>query len=219
MKHLTAFALVVLSCAPATAQQPTSPRPPIENELLEMEQDVDKTLLREALLLQGRMGMKVGPEGESAQKQSAANEVALRDFIARKKESILARAAELAKGRGVSRRASTQGAGAPSNRPAEVDRASAIEKIEEAQIETQLLQAQVNLLQRPMSEAITALAAAEFAASNDETQRAKAEAARKEYEKVKARYVEQSKRLQVRQHELQSMQQLVGMGGFGGGFR
>ncbi|SIO56771.1 hypothetical protein SAMN05444166_5292 [Singulisphaera sp. GP187] len=71
-----------------------------------------------------------------------------------------------------------------------------------------------------MSKAIDALATAEFAASDDETQQAKAEAARKEYEKIKAKYIVFSKRLQLEQRELQSIQQSIGMGGgMGGGFR
>jgi hypothetical protein len=71
-------------------------------------------------------------------------------------------------------------------------------------------------LQPFLDQAVQTLAAVELAASNDESQRGKADSARKDYDKVKARYVEQSKRLQLEQQEMQSMQQ---MGGMGGGFR
>jgi DNA polymerase III delta prime subunit len=173
-----------------------------------MEQDADKTALREALLLQAQQGMKA--ERSLSEKDADV----LNAFISRKKAAIIARAAELTKTRlGARRLPNTV---SPVDQPTTADRQAIIEKIEKAQIETQLLQAQINLLQNPLSKAINALATAEFAASDDETQKAKADEARKEYEKIKAKYVEHSKRLQLEQQEVQSMQQMGGMGSFGG---
>ena len=62
--------------------------------------------------------------------------------------------------------------------------------------------------------------AAEIAASRDESQKAKADAARKEFDRVKAKYVDFSKRFQVEQDRLDEMRRMTGMmGGMGGGFR
>ena len=74
-------------------------------------------------------------------------------------------------------------------------------------------------MQEPLNAAVQALAAAELAASNDESQRAKAEAARKEFEKIKAKYVGCSKQLQAERQGTQPMGMMGGMGGMGGGMR
>jgi hypothetical protein len=226
MKSLPSFALVVLFGVPATAQQlPAQRQPPaqrlsIEVELLELEQEVDKSILREALSLLGRKGMIPSPS--LANTKDADDVAVLRDFVAKKKEAIITRAAELGKSRGPSMRGSTASTVSTADQPAKVDRQAAIEKIDNAQIDAQLLQAQINLLQPDLANAIDALAAADIAASKDEGKRGKAAEARKEYEKIKARFVEHSKRLQLEQEELQSMQRMmgmVGMGGMGGGMR
>lgn len=211
MKSLAAFALVVLSCAPAIAQraQPQTQSPGIESELLEMAQDVDKTILREALMLQARQGMK--PEANLPKKDADA----LREFIAKKKGDIIARAADVRK----SRVPGMRGPNTVSRAATTAEQQDVIEKIEKAQIETQLLQVGVNLLQPALTKAINALATAELAMNDDETQKAKVDEARKEYEKIKAKYVDASKRLQLEQQELQLMQQSIGMRGMGGGFR
>src|SRR4051794_6112202 len=101
MKCLSSFASVILFCIPAAAQQPPAQgqtptqRQSIEVELLELEQDVDKSILREALLLLGRQGMMPSPQpGVNRADEEVA---ALRDFVARKKQAIIARAAEMEK--------------------------------------------------------------------------------------------------------------------------
>lgn len=229
MKSPTTSALILILCVPATAQQvtpgqqPLPQRPSIEYELQELEQDADKALLREALLLQGRLEMKSAPDHDADSKRDQKEADALRGFITKKKEAIVARAAELRASRAAGLRSPSANRGRPAELPTNTP--DLIEKIEKTQVDTQLLQTQVNLLQQPLSEAIDTLAVAEFAASDDETQRPKAEAARKAFEKVKAKHVELSKRLQVGQYEMQSMRQTAGigmmggMGGMGGGFR
>lgn len=216
MNRPTVFALVVLFSVSATAQQPASPRQAIEQELLELEQDVDKTVLREALLLQARNDLKGAPGGEQNKKQWVQDAVALRDFIDSKKHAIIARAAELSDKRVASRRVPTMALGPGVDPSARADRQAIIERVENAQVEAQLLQAQRDLLRSPLEKAVQNLAAAELEASHDETQHAKADAARKEYEKIKSRYVEYSKRLRLEQ---QGMQQMGGMGSFGAGMR
>jgi hypothetical protein len=225
MKNLALFALAVLPCVPATAQQapaqrqPTSPRQSIEREILEMEQEVDKAALKEALMLRARQGMNPAPDDQPEKTRAAEKAAALREFIDSKKDAIIARSDELMKSRLAGMPAPLAARGAPSDRQGEVDRRAAYERGADAQVEVQLLQVQINLLQAPLDQAIQALATAEIASGNDESQREKAEAARKEYEKIKARYAELSKRLQMARQEAQSMQQIGGMGGFGGGFR
>src|SRR4051812_17282954 len=102
MKSLTAFALLVLACVPARAQfggmggmGGRAAAQNIEAEILEMEQEADKILLKEALLLQGRQGLKPIRGTEPEKRQSAEDAAAVRDFIAKKKEAITVRAAEI----------------------------------------------------------------------------------------------------------------------------
>lgn len=227
MKSTATFALVVLVCIPAKAQfggmggmAARAQAQSIEIELLEMEQEADKTALKEALLLQARQGMQPIRGTEPEKKQFAEDAAVLRDFIARKKEAITERASQLTKTRVASRRVPATPAVPPADQKA--SRQELVEKIERAQIDIQLLEAEALLLRTPLDEAVQALAKAEVAASRDEAERPKAEAARKEYEKIRANVVEQSKRLQLERLELQSMNQMLGMGGMGGmggGFR
>ena len=55
--------------------------------------------------------------------------------------------------------------------------------------------------------------AAELAASKDDTQRAKVDSARTEFERLKSKFVEYRKQLQVREENLVQMHQESGMGG------
>jgi hypothetical protein len=224
MKSVATIAVVVLLCVPAKAQfgggqgRPQQPQAQnIELELLELEQDVDKTLLREALLLQGRTDMKAAPDTAPDNKEFERNAKALHEFIGKKKDAIVARTAEVRKTRAQGMRPIARDV--RGDQQAKVDRQTSYEKFAEAQIDVQLLEAQLALLQEPLNAAVQALATAELAASNDGSQRAKAEAARKEFEKIKAKYVGYNKRLQAEQQGLQSMGMMSGMGGMGGGMR
>jgi hypothetical protein len=227
MKSLTAFALVVLACVPAKAQlggmggmggRPAAQAQSIEAEILEMQQEADKAALKEALGLQAREGMK--PIRGAERQHSDEDAVALRDFIVKKKEAITARAAEILDKRTGGRRGP---AAARAAQPPEGDKQDAVERYEKARIEVQLLQAQVNLLQPELTKAVEELADADIAASKDDTKREKAEAARKEYDKIKVKVVELNKRLYQEQQTVVPMQgqmQMMGMGGMaGGGFR
>ena len=225
MKHLAPFALLLLLGGnPARAQQ-QQPAPTqgsrIRRELLELEQEVDKTLLREAMLALGRKELRPTSErpGDDPAKLRDEEDIKrLRFFIEEKKAAIEERSSALDKARGVPTQAQMASARPnPSEKQASAeDRQGLIEKVENVQVEVQLLQTQVTLFQQPLQEAINALASAELAASNDETQKGKADSARKEFEKTRAKFVEYSKRLQVEQGKLQSMQQMSGMGMMGG---
>ena len=235
MKHVATFALLVLLCAPAKAQfggmgggmgggiavRPMTPAESIDLEIMQMEQEADKAALKEALLAQARLGMKPIPGGKAEKEQFAEETAVLRDFIAKKKEAMTARAAEMTDKRTAGRRAPA--AARASQTPESDNKQDAVERYEKAKIEVQLLQAQVNLLQEPLGDAVTALATADIAASNDETQRDKAEAARKTYDKIKEKVVELNKRLyqeqQVMLPMMQQVQQMQQMGMMGGGFR
>ncbi|MHC5538809.1 hypothetical protein ACYOEI_11355 [Singulisphaera rosea] len=185
------------------AAQPKS----IETELLEMEQEADKTALKEALVLQARQDMKSlsGPEQQVAAEQAKT----LADFIDRKKKAIIGRNAELRELRNPK-----VAAAAAAAKPAQFDWRAAIEKSENARIESQLHQAQVSLLEPELASAIEELAGAEHAAGKDEKLSAKADEARKAYEKIKAQYLEHSKQLRLEQQEAGGMG--GGMGGMGG---
>ena len=217
MKIPAAFALLLVFGVPTEAQ-PTPPRTEtIESELLQLEQDADKTLLSEALLVRGRKAMQQRADAQPGESP------ALRDFIAEKKRSIIKRSEEMREMRSKST-ATKARAAAPL---AEADRQKLIEKMANAQVEVQLLQTQSQLYQGALTEAINALATAELVASGDENQRQKVDAARKEYEKAKSRVVEVGKRLTTEQAKLNEMYQTtgfmggmgMGMGGMGGGMR
>jgi hypothetical protein len=215
MLRPAAFALVALFCVPASAQQ--SPPRYVERELLAIEQEVDKALLKEALLQLGHARMKGAPEGKAEAQKYEKEARDLEEYIASKKEAIVARASEMMK-------AQTDGRPMPpvtqeSLAKQAAKRQDTIEKLETGKVDVQVLTAQVNKLRPQLSQAVEELAAADLAASKDETRRAKAEEARKEYEKLKARFVEISKRQQMVQEEIQSLQQSLNTGGFGGGFQ
>jgi hypothetical protein len=221
MKILAAFTLLLgLGLAPARAQQPAPPPDDkAQLELLELEQEVDKTLLREAMLLLGRKGLKPAserPTTDEARQRDDRDSHTLEVYIQERKQKMAERSAASKVIRAEANRVRTAVVPRP---PAEADRQGFIEKFANAQVEVQLLQAQVEMSQPLLSEAIHALAAAEFAASSDPTQQAKADSARKVYEKAKAKQVELSKRLRIEQGTMGSMQQMMGMNGMGGGFR
>lgn len=214
MRSLATFALVVLSCVPARAQfggmggGPAAQPKSVEVELLEMEQEADKTALKEAFLLQARQDMRLlaGPEQEVSAKEAQI----LAKFIEKKTRTISDRDAELRKMRNPKAATAATAVG----KPAQFDWKAAIETSENARIESQLHQAQVSLLEPELATAIQELADAEYAASKDEKLRAKADEARKTYEKIKAQYLEHSKQLRVEQQQAGGMG--GGMGGMGG---
>ena len=149
------------------------------------------------------------------------NEV-LRDFIATKKKEVTKLADELNRARVVGpsaaagvNRGEKRGNG---EQQAEVDQRAFYEEYAEALVNAQLLETQVNLLQEPLNSAIQALANAEIAASNDGSKAASVEAARKEFEKIKAKYVGYKKQLQEERLDMRLMGGMGGgMGGMGGG--
>lgn len=231
MKTWTALALLLaLGVAPAKGQGRTEEPEktaslPAEIELLELEQDVDRGLIREALVTIARSSVRRRSVSSDDKELDA-----LKEFVEVTKHHFLARAAEIrTKRAGLVRPAGPRGASsrdqagrppAPSASPVDDrEKQALIEKAEEAQIEVQLLQAQTQLYQQPLHEAIQSLAAAEFAAGDDKAQQEKAEAARSRFEKAKARYVGFSRKLQVEQDKLQGLQMRLNMGGMGGGFR
>jgi len=226
MKSMATFAIVALFCVPANAQMggmggaPATQARSIELELLEMEQEADKAALKEALLIQARQGMKRDHGTDTEKRLAEADAASLRDFISSKKETSTQRAAEVRKARVAGSPATARNARANqpnrSDQQTKLDQQAAYERYAEAQINVQLLEAQLALLQAPLNAAVQAPAAAELATSNDAAQREKAEAARKEFIRIKAKYVGYSKQLQVEQQEMQP----VGMmGGMGGGMR
>jgi hypothetical protein len=217
MKSMAAFSLIVLLCVPAKAQSggmgggSATQAKSVELELLEIEQEADKAALKEALLLQARQGMQQIRGTDHAKRQAAEDVEILRDFIDMKKREIVKRAAELGKSRISSLRRSTTATASTADQPALVERQVAIEKIEAAQVEDQLLQAKINLLQNGLSEAINVLAALDVAAEENEAKRAEAEKARMKYEKIRAGYIVHKKRQQMIRQELQSMYRMQGM--------
>jgi hypothetical protein len=223
MRILATLVLLLAFGVPARAQQQSPPQAEkVQSELLELEQEVDRTLLREAMLLLGRKGLRPSserPTSDEARKREAEDAVVLEEYIQRKKRDIVERANSLREMRSEAIRVSRAPTARPRPQGAVADAQGLIERVESAQVEVQLLQTQVQMSQQPLNEAINALAAAELAAGSDETQRAKADTARKEYEKAKSKFVEFSKRFQVEQGKLNEMQQVAGMGGMGGGFR
>jgi hypothetical protein len=241
MKTLAAFALVLVFGAQAQAQlggggAPGNPgrgqqqqavptqETQVGLELLELEQEADKTLLKEALLVLGRKGLNVAmerPGDEGASKRELEQQEALKSYIAAKKESIVKRSAEIQALRDEPLRrrraqAATQVAKV-NTELARMDRQGQIEKIEASQAEIQLLQRQGQAYGQKLTEAIEALVNAELMVGKDETQRGMADEARRQYEKAKAKYVEVSKQTRLEENKLNELQQQAGMGGFGGG--
>jgi hypothetical protein len=227
MKTTTAFAaLLVLAVAPAGAQQPTREpekraSEPAEIELLELEQVADKTLLREAMLLVGQRSLKQArdqPVSDADRQRDHEYLVTLKRFIEEKKQAYTERAAVLKNKRAESARpVTTQRSQAvrPVVTPADDKaRQGLVEKLEEVQLEVNLLQMRVQLYQQPLNEAVQALANAEFAADNDPSQREKAEAARKRFEEAKSKFLDVSTKLRLEQHRMAELQRTVGGGGF-----
>src|SRR5258707_10086876 len=103
MKILTPFALLLLLGYPVMAQQ-GQPAPSEDNtvrtELLMLEQDVDKTLLREAMLQLGRKALiprSERPIDAEAKKREESDTRSLQDFIESKKAAIAERSTEMRK--------------------------------------------------------------------------------------------------------------------------
>jgi len=233
MKTWTVLAMmIVLGGVRVGAQEPAAASDDrVLLELLELEQDVDKTLLREAMLLVGRSGIKRSPDKEDfpGARMGALQVEDLKAYIADKKSSIIARSAELKKRMLAVQQGNARPKPAPLNQATPSidapERQRLIEKREAARVEIQLLQVENQLYQGPMNAALQALAAADFAASNDASMRAKAETARQEFDKAKAKYVECTKKLWLEEAKVSEFDQrlnsggMSGMGGMGGGMR
>lgn len=233
LKYLATFALVLFACGPASAQMGGMgggmggmgggmggmQNKPIDQELLEIEQEVDKASLKEALTMQRKDAMHQFLGGGRSPRREENEKKELAAYIAELKKTITDRDAELKKIRAEALKAGVNRAQAAASAP-KVDREEQIEKLEKAQVEVQLLQAQIGLLQDPLNDSINAVAAAEQAAADDEAKRPQAEEARKKLDKIKSRFIDLGKRLKVNQEEVGSLQSTgVGMGGMGGGFR
>lgn len=245
MKAWTAFALVlVLGVVPANAEAQEQDKKPEDNqasvssriELLELEQDVDKTLLHDAMLQLGRSSLRQMPDrpgfDDRMRERQQANVAALKEVIEEKKHAYTRRSDELKKLRAELKKQQITPATPTRNQVGQVrnpvdekERQGLVEKLMDSQVEAQLLQSQEQSYQQRLNEAIQALTQADFAASNDPTQQEKADAARKRFEKAKAKFVDISKRLQLEQGKIGEMQSrtgrigMGGMGGMGGGFR
>jgi hypothetical protein len=222
MKFLTAFALLcALGVSSASAQQGQPATLSVETvqiEILEIEQDVDKTLLKEALLTLGRKDMMT-----SSVILSLKDTEALKDQAEKLKASIIKRSSEIKTLKEATIRARReQATSQPAQRavqPTKQDRQEQIEKMESAQAESQLLQRQVQLSQQALTEAIEILANAEFVAANGEKEKEALEVARKQFDKAKSKHVEFSRKFQVEQEKMNALLQQLGLGGMGGGFR
>jgi len=237
MKTWTAFALLlVLAPTPAKAQQAKEPEKKAsdtaEIEMLELKQDVDKTLLREALLLLGRGREGMTQSGGRAERREAGEIDALKKFVDEKEHAYIQRAGELTKRRAELKNQQIAQANPTRNQVGQVrnpvdekERQGLVEKLVESQVEVQLLQSQEQSYQQTLNEAIQALTKADFAAGDDPTQQEKADAARKRFDKAKTKYVDITKRLQAEQGKIGEMQSrtgyfgMGGMGGMGGGMR
>lgn len=229
MKTLAAFAvLLVLGVLPARAEDDDKVATLRgELQLLELGRDVDKALLREAMMTAGRAAMgqtAKRPDSEEARKRFAVESAALDEFIKAKSEAVLKRTAVLEK-RTAELAAATRRGNRPNQQPKptdDKDRPGLIEKMEEGQVEVQLLRAKYQMYQQKLNQVLNAVATAEIAADSDETQREKAESARKEFNDFRKKYVDFSKQFQLEQDkvtELRSRLGLPGMSGIGGGFR
>jgi hypothetical protein len=214
-------------------QQPATRREEnVQIKLLEIAQDVDETLLREAMLKLGRLAMTPKsdqPDVESARerKEAEAEKDALTRFIEQKRRDITERAAELRKTRAES--IVPMRPNARVGRPDAQEKPGRIEEIEKAKADVQLLQTQVEYSQQSLLQAINELAQAELMAGVDESQREKVEAARKKFEKIKLVHIDYTKRLRDESAKLDALDPQSefrgmggmrgGMGGRGGGFR
>ncbi|WP_435020714.1 hypothetical protein TA3x_001979 [Tundrisphaera sp. TA3] len=210
--------LLVFGVCPTQAQfggggLPATPLiDPAEAKLLQIEQDTDETLLREALLALGKRELRRPSErGSKAEEQAATD--ALNEFIQAKKVAIIERAAKMNPKPAVAKVA---------NRPANPADPAKSEEIERLKVQVQLLQAQVSYSQQGLAEAIDNLAKAEVATDDEEGHKDKVDTARKKFEAIQAKHVEFSKRLKDEFGKLtelnpQSAYGFGGMGGIGGG--
>ncbi len=195
-----------------------APEDRVKLDLLELEQEVDKSLLREALTNLGKATM-ANPK---------ADVVALSDFIQTKKASIESRAASMAEIKDKpfkAKRELSQARQAPKS-----DQLAQIEALQLGEVEIQLLQSQVGSYQNKLTTSIQELTKAEmnseFGGLSPEQKKNDLDAARQQYDKVKARYVDYSKQLQAHQMDVLNLQRQLGinnmfggMGGMGGGFQ
>src|SRR5262249_21954315 len=97
MRSWTALAVRLAFSVPATAQPPRASEPG-EGEVLELGQDVDKTLLREGMLELGRSALiqTTGQEvPDEVRKRYAVEVEALKEFIAVKTDAFTWRSDEL----------------------------------------------------------------------------------------------------------------------------
>jgi hypothetical protein len=230
MKSWAAYVVVLVLGAPAAAQQAGGPERRVaesgEVELLELEQDVDAALLRQAMMRLGGLAMKPAQDRErsdEARKREAEEVAVLNDFIQEKRKAFTRRAAELKNMRAGSVRQSTPRQGQPARQPNaprdDKERQALAESLVTAQVEVELLQQQVQLYQQPLSEAVQALANAEFAAGNDEAKKGEVEAVRKRLANARERYVEVVRKLESERNKAGQLQERLGTGGMGGGVR
>ena len=221
-----ALALLLILCGvPARAEAEDEDKATTlsaEIDLLKLENDADKELFREALIMAGRRdGMRRAapnrPNTEEARKRFEQESVELQEFLAKKKDAIVRRSVELKK-KTAEMSAATRQASRPRQpaKPVEdQDRPGLIRKMEEAKVEVELLQSQSQLYQQSLNEAVNALAAAEFVADKDETQRDTADAARKQFDKAREKHLDFRTRLQLAEEKAGTLQQRLGIG-FGG---
>lgn len=178
MKTLAAFAvLLVLAVVPSRADDKiTTLRDEIEHlqihrgdedkgsalqgeiELLQIQQDVDKTLLREAMMVAGRarfVRMADRPDTDEAKKRAAVEAEVVEVFIREKQEAVLRRTAELKKK--ANELSAARMKANPPVKPDDKDRPELIEKLEEARVEVQLLLMQSQMFQKKLNEALNPL--------------------------------------------------------------
>jgi hypothetical protein len=230
MKTLPVVALLLVLGGPSARAQQQNPTPVVDRaqlELLELEQDVDKTLLKEAMLLLGRKELRPlseRPSAEGAKHREEADVANLQKFIVTRKEAITERSAAMTKAREVTNRVQISQPSPRNGQALARDRQALIPRYSEAQVEAQLLQRKSELFQKSLNEAVEVLANAEVAASTDPSKQKDVEAASKQFDRAKSNYVEVSKKFLAVQAEFFDLQQRgglggMGMGGMGGGFR
>ena len=154
MKTWPALAvLLVLAVAPSWAQEQPAPDQDdkVQLELAELEQDVDKTLLREAMLLLGRKGLMPSserPTSDEDRRREAEDAHQLEEYIQRKKQALIERSAELKK---IRAKTTTEGS-KPATPPAEADKQRLIEKLAKAEVEVQMLRREIERYRRAAAE-------------------------------------------------------------------
>jgi hypothetical protein len=232
MKTCALLAVVlVLAVDPVRADEPdklTSLRGEIE--FLEIEQDVDKTLLREAMLNLGRntmAGLAGSPPTEERKMRIEAELAGLEKFIAAKKAAVLERSAVLrARALEVAELQKAAARPKPAPRPAQTQAAAPRDEaedrelarqVEDLQVEEQLLGAKTQYLKLTLNQTIDKLAALEVGGDGDEAQRQKKTAeTRKTYDEIRRNYVEHMAKLKMGQEKLYELRRKLnqGQGGF-----